>query len=221
MKFSQLAWQKNEHNYAKILNHPFNQELSQGTLEKDKFMYYIEQDSIYLKEYAKSLATIASRLELTEHILEFIDFAKGAFIAEQEVVHSSFRKQFGEIPAIDKSISNACIGYTSYLNATAKGEAVEVGVAAVLPCFWVYHQVGCHIHKYSAEGNPYQLWIDNYASSEFEAGVRRAITIADELYATASEGTKQKMLEAFTNSVIWEYHFWNDSYKRNYFGQLY
>ncbi len=219
MKFSELAWQQNQGNYAKILNHPFNRELSQGTLENDKFMYYIEQDSIYLKEYAKSLATIASRLELTAHILDFIDFAKGAFIAEQEVVHSSFRKQFADM-TIDKPISNACIGYTSYLNATAKGEAVEVGVAAILPCFWVYHQVGCHIHRHSVEDNPYQLWIDNYASDEFEVGVRRAIAIADELYLVASDGTKLKMLEAFANGVIWEYHFWNDSYNRNYFKRL-
>lgn len=219
MKFSQLVWQQNLINYDKILNHPFNVELSRGILAEDKFMYYIEQDSIYLKEFAKSLATIASRLELTRHILEFIDFAKGAFIAEQEVIHCSFRKQFADL-IIEKSISNACIGYTSYLNAITKSESVEVGVAAILPCFLIYYKVGSHIHKYAADNNPYKLWIDNYAGSEFEDGVKRAMAIADELYINASNNGKQKMLEAFNNCVIWEYHFWNDSYNRNYFKQL-
>ena len=33
----------------------------------------------------------------------------------------------------------------------------------------------------------------------------------------ASEETKTKMLEAFYISSMWEWHFWNDSYKKHIF----
>ena len=64
MTFSELAWDKNTELYQKILQHPFNQELAVGALSSDKFAYYIEQDSLYLKEFAKCLVTCASRLTI-------------------------------------------------------------------------------------------------------------------------------------------------------------
>ncbi|WP_277422262.1 hypothetical protein [Brachyspira hampsonii] len=62
MKFSEIVWKKNEGLYKKIIDMPFNKELMEGTLDKEKFAYYIEQDSLYLKYYSKVLATISSKI---------------------------------------------------------------------------------------------------------------------------------------------------------------
>ena len=55
MNLSQKAWNQTSHIYNSIIRHPFNQELMHGTLSREKFGYYIEQDSIYLKDFAKAL----------------------------------------------------------------------------------------------------------------------------------------------------------------------
>ncbi|WP_168464597.1 thiaminase II/PqqC family protein [Wolbachia endosymbiont of Ctenocephalides felis wCfeT] len=48
VKLSEIAWRKSEHVYQDIINHPFNQELMNGTLSREKFCYYVEQDSFYV-----------------------------------------------------------------------------------------------------------------------------------------------------------------------------
>ncbi len=49
MKLSKTAQERSAKKIEAIQNHPFNQELKAGTLAKDKFAYYIEQDGIYLQ----------------------------------------------------------------------------------------------------------------------------------------------------------------------------
>ncbi|MFV9927060.1 MAG: hypothetical protein AB8V23_04640 [Candidatus Midichloria sp.] len=43
-------------------------------------------------------------------------------------------------------------------------EPVEVATAAVLPCFWVYNEVGLSIARYASADNPYARWIESYSS---------------------------------------------------------
>ena len=217
LNFSKLVWTENQDLYNKIIQQPFNQELSQGILATDKFSYYIEQDSLYLKDFAKALAGIACKLSPPDEISQFIDFAKGAIVAEQEVVHEYFRKELKQ-QTINK-VSLACIGYTSYLLRCVSSEAVEVAMAAVTPCFWVYNEVGKHIKQHSVANNPYQNWVDAYAGEEFSTGVNKMLALVDKYYKNANSETQQLMLQAFKNSMIWEYRFWEDSYNFNYFAE--
>jgi hypothetical protein len=46
----------------KIYQHPFNQELAQGTLALEKFIFYLNQDALYLADFSKTLALTATRL---------------------------------------------------------------------------------------------------------------------------------------------------------------
>jgi len=41
MLFSQELWQRNLNLYQKILDLPFNQELANGTLDKEAFCHYV------------------------------------------------------------------------------------------------------------------------------------------------------------------------------------
>lgn len=92
-KLSTIAWQKSLPVITAIQGHPFNAELASGTLAIDKFAYYIEQDTLYLRDFARALAIIAARAPL-QFVRAFLGFAEGALIAEQEVVHNFFRETF-------------------------------------------------------------------------------------------------------------------------------
>ncbi|WP_232478475.1 hypothetical protein [Brachyspira pilosicoli] len=67
MDFSKKVWNKNIKNYQKIKDMPFNKELMEGSLDKNKFAYYIEQDAHYLKYYSKVLAIISSKIDDTDN----------------------------------------------------------------------------------------------------------------------------------------------------------
>ncbi len=210
MKLSQEVWQRAEGVVQAIKEHPFNRQLCSGELSRERFAYYIEQDSLYLQDFARAHALLAARLPL-EHVRMFLQFAEHTFIAEQEVVHQYFRNVFEFSPG--GGLSPATLCYTSYLLRCCALEEVAVGLAAMLPCFWVYREVGDFIAAHSSEANPYERWIATYSSPEYSQAVEQAIGVFDHLAAAASSAAQQAMREAFQRSCLLEWHFWNDAYR--------
>jgi thiaminase/transcriptional activator TenA len=217
MVYSAQAWESVRHVTDAILEHPFNQELALGTLSQDKFAYYIEQDSRYLHDFAICHAIIASKIQ-SEYIRIFLRYADTTIIDEHEVVHQYF-KQIYQFESTGK-ITPATLSYTSYLLRICSTEPVEVAVAVILPCFWVYREVGLAISKNSAPDNPFARWIETYASADFSATVDEAISIFETLAAKTTPEIRQRMLEAFYNSTVLEWHFWNDAYHKKVFDQI-
>jgi thiaminase (transcriptional activator TenA) len=214
MKLSEQAWSRSSNVIAKIKQHPFNKELAQGTLALDKFAYYIEQDTVYLRDFARCHAIIAAKIPL-EYVRCFLHYADYAFFAEQEVVHHFFRKIFRCQET--GLLTPATLSYTSYLLRTCSMEQAEIGVAAILPCFWVYREVGCDIAKKAAPNNQFARWIETYTGKDFGAVVEEAIAIFDAIATKTTDGVCQKMVDAFYNSTCLEWHFWNDAYNKTVF----
>ncbi len=204
-KWSDEAWQAALPCYEAILRQPFIRELSAGTLSRERFRFYIGQDSLYISDYSRVLSHIASRLADTAHAASFIGFA-----ADGVVVEKALHEQYlcGERP---QQKSNACLLYTSWLKAHAF-EPVEVAAAAVLPCFWVYTEVGHHIVATATADNPYKAWIDCYSDPSFEKSNARAIAICDSLAESASPEIRARMTEAFVQATRMEHLFWESAY---------
>ena len=53
MKFTESLWVSVGDIYDKILRHPFILELTEGTLDEEAFRFYVVQDALYLKDYAR------------------------------------------------------------------------------------------------------------------------------------------------------------------------
>ena len=211
MRFSENVWNKNKELYIKIQNMPFNKELMEGKLDKQKFAYYIEQDALYLKYYSKVLAIISSKIDNTNNAITFLRSSINSYIVEEEVVHKYFREIFNFENT--NKITTANIGYTSFLINTSHTEPVEAAAAAILPCFWIYNEIGKYIKEYAEiENNPYVKWIETYADEEFSKSTENMIKLVDNLYDNASNNTKEKMIIAFDKAFVWEYRFWNDAY---------
>lgn len=211
MKWSQKAWDAIQPIYKKTLELPFINELMNGTLDREKFVFYIQQDALYLSEYGRTLTGIASKLSKTDHVNTFIHFASDS-IAVENSLHESFIKELGKIE--DLQASPSCLLYTSYLLRQLNG-SIEVAVAAILPCFWIYKAVGDYIlENQTKESNPYQNWINTYGGEEFALGVKQAIDICDELAEKCTKEQQQEMLNAFIMCAKLEYIFWDSAYKK-------
>ncbi len=217
MTLSENAWRKSARIIDAIKAHPFNQALVKGTLALDKFAYYIEQDSLYLQNFARCHALIAARVPL-EYVRSFLRYSDYTFVAEQEVVHQFFRKAFNFQET--GLLTPATLSYNSWLLAVCSQEPVEVGVAAVLPCFWVYHDIGLDIARKTDPDNPFARWIETYTSDDFSAAVNEAITICDALAAKTTEAVRLRMLDVFYKSTCLEWHFWNDAWHKAVFDNV-
>lgn len=196
--------------YNKILEHPFINQLIDGSLERPKFNEYIRQDALYLAEYGKVLAGIAAKLNDLDDSHAFLGFAKDSILVERSLHETFMQTADTSHPA---EPSPACLLYTSYLHSLHANGGLHEALAGVLPCFWIYQEVGNHIlANQRKDGNPYQAWIDTYAGEEFAAAVQQAISICNKAATRCTPHQQEQMTAAFARAAKLEWMFWNSAY---------
>ncbi|MDR2331840.1 MAG: thiaminase II [Comamonas sp.] len=214
MSFCQALWQANQALYQRSLDHPFNRELEAGSLSVERFRHYMIQDAHYLVAYGRALAVAAAKADHADGVVQFANAANEAVVEERKL-HDGFMRDFG-ISAHDFAatpLTPACHHYTSFLLANSWSESYPVALAGLLPCFWIYAEVGRDIHARSQPDNPYQAWVDTYASEEFHAAVRAVIATIDRLAEGADSATRTRMAEAYRYSAELEWMFWDSAYQ--------
>jgi len=214
-EFSELAWQRTTPLRAAIHSLPFNRELADGTLSRERFQGYIIQDALYLDEYARTLALAAARGPDSASLRAFAGYALGAIEVEQ-ALHARYLAEYGVDPGrlAEAEPWPDCLGYTSFLLATAYHEPWEVLVAALLPCFWLYWDVGTTIARTARADNPYRAWIDTYADDHFGEAVRAVIGATDRAAAGATRGVRERMMTAFIRCCQYEWLFWDGAHQQ-------
>lgn len=208
--WSREAWNKASKIYDAIISHPFLKELSDGTLDNEVFGRYIAQDEIYLKNYYSQMFMLADLMSDEKHKELFLSFAQSGMEGEK-AMHDMIIERYGidtEIPA-----SKVTSDYNAHIcEGIATGNPC-VALAAVLPCMWIYNQVGLHILNHAElEENPYKEWIMEYGQEEFTEGVNKILAMIDEWAAEADEATINAMDYYFLKAALYEYAFWDYGY---------
>jgi thiaminase (transcriptional activator TenA) len=212
--FSKDAWDRNAAVYQLIRSMPFNAELAAGTLNEERFKHYITQDAHYLIGFGRALTLAAAKAPNPERIVQFAKSAADAIVVER-ALHGSFFARYGITAEVFAAtpLSPACHHYVAYLVATAFAEPYEVVLGALLPCFWIYAEVGRDIHARAKPDNPYRAWIDTYAGEDFHAAVQAMIAATDEAAAAAAPTLIERMHAAFARATQLEWMFWDSAYR--------
>jgi thiaminase/transcriptional activator TenA len=213
--FSDTAWERVDRLRGAIHALPFNRELADGTLSTVRFRGYIVQDALYLGQYARILTLAGARGPDGAVLHAFASCALEA-VAVEQALHETYLAQFG-VDATRAAVAEPspdCLGYTSFLLATAYHDPWEVLVAALLPCFWIYWDVGNAIARRADAANPYRAWIDTYADESFGEAVRTVIGITDHAAAGTTAAIQARMLTAFVRSTQYEWLFWDGAYQQ-------
>lgn len=208
MIFSEVAWKNSETTYNAIVAHPFNQELMNGTLEIYRHNFYLEQDEIFVEKETKFEAIIASKISY-KYQVNFLDYAKSAYDYSQYLAQLNYTKT--------NELAPTTLAYGNHLLASTTDQSVEIQVAAILPCFWYYLELGQYFAQHKVDDNPYQDWIDSYSSEEYEEFVYEVINIFNELAKNTTPEIRQKMLEVFDISAKYEFNFYDDIYEMRFF----
>ncbi|QDP96303.1 thiaminase II [Microlunatus elymi] len=221
--FSATAWQAVAGWFAAITEHPFIRQLADGSLPEVVFARYLLDDAHYLKGYASALASLSARSGDPEARLMLAASAASAIEAERSM-HRQFllpRNIDPDAPSSPdpKAVaepSPTCVGYVESLRAASVLEPLGVGMAAVLPCFRVYAEVGSWIVANTGDSrpdHPYRTWIDTYADPAFAAAVGAAEAYADRLAVRAGADERAAMLAAYRRATRYEYMFWDAAWQ--------
>jgi len=213
--FSAELWDSTADIYAAILAHPFVCGLTDGSLPQDAFTFYVVQDALYLRSYAQALAAVASRATDTRGTEMFARHAAGIIDVEM-TLHESLLADLDIDPAAADAAEPAptTLAYTSYLLAAARGGSYAEGVGAVLPCYWIYWEVGKHLLSQGSPDARYQKWIDTYSAEEFAAEALEVIAVADRLGPGLGAAEAARVRQHFVTTSRYEWMFWDMGYRQ-------
>lgn len=202
--------------WEKIYNQPFVTELGAGTLPKEKFIYFMQQDYAYLLDFAKALCLAAAKAEDLETLQMFIRHAKGGVEAEL-AFHKNAAETFGIPLNMLEGAEQApiTVAYTRHLLAVAREGSLGEITASLLPCYWIYGEVGRRLGANLPQKEPYKSWIEGYASDEYWTLVEEMRALIDRLGALASRTEQLKMIGHFRTSSKYEFYFWDQAYKQS------
>jgi thiaminase/transcriptional activator TenA len=213
--FTGELWAAGEPVYKSILVHPFLRGLGDGTLDVKAFRFYIVEDAFYLTEFARTLSILASKAPRDEWIVAFNRDAIGTLEAER-ALHQSYFKDFGlsEEELRARPPAPTTLAYTSYLLATACSSPFPEALSAVLPCYWIYAEVGRALSRKGSPHTLYQRWIESYASESYEAVVETVLGIMDEAAKEEGASTRRRMTRHFVTTSRYEWMFWDMGYRQ-------
>ncbi|RKD89895.1 TenA family protein [Mangrovibacterium diazotrophicum] len=210
MTWSEEAWAECNSVFTEITKLPFLHELMDGSLPNEKFLFYLRQDAFYLAEYGKILAAIAARLDQKEWREAFLGFS-GDTVAVEQALHQFYLKD----QLVDAEPTPTNLLYTGHMWRQLAAHSTEEALASVLPCFWVYKEVGDFILANQAKGeNPYQSWIDTYGGDEFAKAVAKALFICDKYAEKCTPAQRERMTAAFKLAFKMEWMFWQSAYEQ-------
>lgn len=180
---------------------PFTQQLADGTLSNQAFKWFLAQDALYLREYARVLAMASALAPTAAEQVFWANGAHEALVGELELHHMWLADDPEPAP------SRVTANYTDSLLAAAARGDYNVLIAAILPCYWIYQDFGKNLRAHSLKEHPYQSWIDTYADPNFDAATTQAINIVSSRAAAASPEVRAEMLVAFERSSWHELQF--------------
>jgi len=215
MRLTEQLWSEIGDVYAAILGHPFLTGLADGTLPREAFRHFIVQDAHYLRAFARALTVCAAKAPDENGTVMFAEHAAGAIHAEQEM-HAELAGELGLTPEqlAAQPVGPTTRAYGSYLLATTHGGSFAEGLAAVLPCYWIYARVGDALLVRSSPDPLYARWISMYGGEEFQSTVDQVLALTDRVGAELSDVELGKVREHFRTTSRYEWMFWDAGYRQ-------
>lgn len=192
--------------WAASKHHPFIQALQAGTLPAATFRYYLIQDHHYLQEFATIhdlAADQATDSQAAHQLRAGAEHLRQGEMAVRETFFHQLAITDAEIAATPMAPTG--YAYTSHLYRSLATLGTAGAVIALLPCYWLYAEIG---HDLAHQGSPipiYQAWIDTYNADDYAGEMPDQLALANRV---ATPQNTPALLDVFQKSSWYELHFW-------------
>lgn len=216
--WSSKALPLGQHAIGAIKRHPFINEVCSGALAKPAFISYMALNIEYLDQYAKSLEYLGARVGVLFSLSHQGDLLR-TWAKETDSVRDWCIKLYQEVARKEyspKRVKRFAAGedYAQFERCYAVKYDVAVGMAALLPCFWVYDQIGARIAKLrQTQDNPYAEWLESFGTIGSQESSQKAVALADTLARQADDNVRQQMTDVFVAGCWKEYACFDAAYR--------
>jgi thiaminase/transcriptional activator TenA len=214
LKLTDEMWTDIRPVYAKTLDHPFLKGLTDGTLPRARFQFYLTQDAKYLRVFGQALSVLAAKAPRQDWAITLNQHALGS-VKEVDTLHATILRAYGVPLEQSRGTAMAPVNYayTNHIMATALGKPFAYGLAAVLPCYWIYLEVGKQLIKKGSKDPEYQKWIDSYASDAYAKEVADVLDMMNAEAAKLDPESRHAVRELFKTSARYEWMFWDMAWR--------
>lgn len=204
--------------WAGYHTHPFVRGIADGSLDREKFRYYMIQDYLYLMDYAKVFAIGVSKSRDGDTMRLFAGYVHQILDGEMDI-HKGYMARLGITPeeAERTSVALDNLSYTSYMLRVAYDEGPAEIAAAILSCAVSYEVIAKQIvaeHPEAADHPFYGEWVRGYADPGYAAANRILEELTDRLTADYSEPQLRHLTEIFMACSRYEGAFWDMAWEQ-------
>lgn len=212
--FTAGLWRAIEPIYRAIREQPFVTGLADGSLPRDRFRFYVEQDALYLREFSRALSALGATAPDPGAVAMFNRHAADS-VAVERALHEGLLADVGVHPEQVDAAEPAPTtrAYCDFLLASTLGRPFAEGLGAVLPCYWIYHRVGRDLLREGSPDPVYRRWIATYGGPEFDATVGEVLALTDRVAPGLSEADRGAMTRRFVTAGRYEWMFWDAAWR--------
>jgi len=197
-------------------DHPFVRGIGDGSLDANRFGFWLRQDYLFLIDYGRLFAAAVLRAPDLDAMARFAALLHETLTREMNL-HRTQVAGFG-ITAADlerETKAPTTQGYTDFLLRTATiGDYAEL-LGALLPCMWGYSEIGIRLAECGLPNDErYRAWIDVYADPEFAELAHWCRELTDEACAGLPERSLARAEAAFLTSSRYELAFWEMAWEQ-------
>jgi thiaminase/transcriptional activator TenA len=198
--------------HGAILEHPFVTGLTDGTLPEDAFARYVIQDALFLVDYSRALALCAARSPSTRELRMFCSHATEAIDVER-ALHDELMGSLGIDPeqAARAHKSPTCMAYTSFLVQICAVRDLHEALGAILPCYWIYWEVGKALVAAGSPNARFGMWIETYSDPSFGEAVDGVLSACDAALEHVGPAARAAALRNALTAARYEWMFWDSA----------
>lgn len=202
--------------WQRQLHHPFVVALGNGSLPQVNFQFYICQDALFLDVLTKVFGYAATKASNHSEMQQFGNCQLETLLVEADL-HRRYGERFGLAPTEMSALPMAPTNYAytrHLLSIAATGTLAEL-LTAILPCAWIYSEVGRHLVSTTpvTPDHPYADWLQMYASPDFDAVGAWIRAWLDTHTAHNRPEDDAHLQEIFLISTRYEWLFWEMAWR--------
>ena len=194
--------------------HPFVKKLGDGSLELDKFQYYLKQDYVFLINYCKVLALAVSKSSSEKMMRKWAGLLDETLNSEMDL-HRNFCRDYGiSLSSLEKTKADtSTASYCNFLIDNANKNSEKFIAISLLPCQWGYQEIAQNFVKNNLESNSFhKIWVDSYSSQEYQDVTNWLKNYVDEVGKNSNNKEIKTYKELFSMGIKYEIGFWDSAW---------
>lgn len=215
MSYTDVLRKNADYLWEKSFNHPFIKQLVDGTLDSKVFRFYLIQDHYYLSHFAQAHYRLAMRTKeqaIKRLMLEGNESLAAGEISVRESFFETLQIQAAEVRSTEISPTN--YAYVSHIYRQFVEQDELAVLTSLLPCAWLYTEIGQRFKGKKSPEPIYQAWLDTYGDDEMLDFISDYCLVVNRLAEKKSSEQLASAEQAFIKSSIYELNFWEMSMKK-------